>query len=108
MKMEQAPMPIERIHIKPQAGAAFTLKRGQTIRIIDVEGQQVSDLFCFAKDHSEEYLSAGHTIDYNGKLFLSKGDVLYSNRSKPMFTIVADRVGRHLIMYPPCSQAIGG
>lgn len=91
-------------HIEPQSGLAFTIKQGQTIRITDVAGQQVADLFCFAQDEPEECLSSGHTTDYNGKLFLSTGNVLYSNRSNPMFTIVADDVGRHIMLYAPCSQ----
>ncbi len=104
MKLNKSTKPPERIRIEPQTGAAFILKQGQIIRIIDVEGEQVSDLFCFAKDELEEVLSSGHTTDYNGKLFLSEGDILYSSQSNPMFTIVADQVGRHFMLYAPCSQ----
>ena len=104
MKINDTSVPIKRFHIDPQSGAAFTIKQGQIIRITDVEGEQVSDLFCFAKDEIEEYLSSGHTSDYNGKLFLSKGDTLYSNRSNPMFTIVTDQVGKHIMLYATCSQ----
>jgi uncharacterized protein YcgI (DUF1989 family) len=104
MKINDTPIPIKRFHIDPQTGTAFTIKQGQIIRIIDVEGEQVADLFCFATGELEEYLSSGHTTDYNGKLFLSKGDTLYSNRSNPMFTIVADEVGKHVMLYAPCSQ----
>lgn len=104
MEMIESTNPQERIRIKPQTGTAFTLKQGQKIRIIDVEGGQVADLFCFAKDEVEEILSSGHTTDYNSKLFLSEGDILYSNQSNPMFSIVADQVGRHFMLYAPCSQ----
>ena len=104
MKINDPLIPIKRLRIDPQTGAAFTIKGGQTLRIIDVEGEQVADLFCFAKDDMEEYLSSGHTTDYNGKLFLSTADILYSNRSNKMFTIVADQVGRHIMLYAPCSQ----
>ena len=104
MKINDSSIPIRRFRIDPQTGAAFTIKQGQIIRIIDVEGEQVSDLFCFAKDEIKECLSSGHTTDYNSKLFLSKGDILYSNQSNPMFTIVADQVGNHIMLYAPCSQ----
>ena len=97
-------LPIHQVRIEPQTGTALTIKKGQTLRITDVEGEQVSDLFCFAHGDLEESLSSGHTTDYNGKLFLSKGDILYTNRSNPMFTIVADQVGRHIMQYAPCSQ----
>lgn len=98
--------PEKRFRIEPQTGAAFTIKHGQKIRIIDVEGEQVADLYCFEKEGIEEKLSSGHTTDYNNKLFLSKGDILYSNRSNPMFTIVADKVGKHIMLYAPCSQVM--
>ena len=55
-------------------------------------------------EENGEILSAGHTTDYNGKLFLSTGDILYSSKSNPMFTFVADQVGKHFMLYAPCSQ----
>jgi uncharacterized protein YcgI (DUF1989 family) len=96
--------PPTHIHIEPQSGTAFRVARGQTIRIIDVAGEQVADLICFNADDPNEGLSAGHTTDYNSKLFLSTGDVLYSIRSRPMLTIVTDPVGRQVMLYAPCSQ----
>ena len=35
---------------------------------------------------------------------MSEGDILYSNHSNPMFSIAADKVGRHIMLYAPCSQ----
>jgi len=102
--MKPIPQPVQQHHIAPQSGTAFIIKQGQIVRVIDVEGGQVSDLFCFAEKEREECLSSGQTTDYNGKLFLSKGDTLYSNRSNPMFTIITDQVGGHIMLYPPCSQ----
>ena len=104
--MNDSSNPVKRFRIEPQTGAAFTIKQGQKIRIIDVEGEQVADLYCFEKEEIEENLSSGHTTDYNGNLFLSEGDILYSNRSNPMFTIVADQVGKHIMLYAPCSQVM--
>ena len=102
--MQDASKPIKQIHIPPKTGTAFTIKAGQIARIIDVDGGQVADLFCCSKDQNDESLSSGHTIDYNGKLFLSTGDILYSSKSNPMFTFVADQVGKHFMLYAPCSQ----
>lgn len=104
MKLYDSAKPISRFQISPQTGTAFTIKQGQIVRIIDVEGEQVADLFCCSKDELDETLSSGHTTDYNGKLFLSKGDILYSSHSNPMFSIVADKVGNHIMLYAPCSQ----
>ena len=46
--------PISLFQISPQTGTAFTIKRGQIVRIIDVEGEQVADLFCFSKNNLDE------------------------------------------------------
>jgi len=104
MRRNKISQPTKRIHIDPQSGAAFTVKKGQIARIIDVEGEQVADMFCCAEDDVNERLSSGHTTDYNGKIFLSKGDSLYSNKSNLMFTIIDDLVGKHMMLYAPCSQ----
>ena len=90
--------------ILPQTGVAFTVQKDQIIRVIDVEGEQVADLVCFDRHDTKEYLSSGRSIDYNEKLFLSTGDMLYSNRSNPMLAIAQDPVGKHDFLFAPCSQ----
>lgn len=90
--------------IEPQRGTAFELPAGATLRVVDPLGEQVSDLFAFSASDSREYLSSGRSLDYAGKLWLTTGDVLYSNRSAPMLTIVEDAVGRHDFTLTPCSQ----
>ncbi len=90
--------------IEARTGSGFELKKGQRLRIIDIEGEQVADLMCFSFSDSEESLSSGRSTDYNGKLFLSNGDVLYSNRSNPLLTIETDQVGKHVFLFAPCSQ----
>jgi len=90
--------------LEPQTGTAFALKAGQTLRVIDLEGEQVADLTAFAQSDSSEWLSSGRSIDYANTIYLTKGHVLYSNRSRPMFTILADDVGRHDFLLTPCSR----
>ncbi|MDI1364998.1 MAG: urea carboxylase-associated family protein, partial [bacterium] len=51
-----------------------------------------------------EVISSGRTLDYAGKLYLTTGDPLYSNRSKVMLRIVEDTVGRHDFLLTPCSK----
>lgn len=90
-------------HIIPAAGGAgLRLSRGEELRIIDTEGGQSGDLFATSAD-GRERLSNGRTFDYGGKIYLTTGDVLWSDRSHPMLTIVADEVGRHDFLYAPCS-----
>jgi uncharacterized protein YcgI (DUF1989 family) len=95
---------LKKYHLEPQTGVGFMVQRGQIIRIIDVKGEQVSDLVCFAKGNTQEYLSSARSIDYGSKIYFSTGDTLYSNLSRPMLTITADRVGKHDFLFAPCSQ----
>ena len=90
--------------LEPQTGTAFELKAGQTLRVVDVEGEQVADLTAFARADTTEWLSSGRSIDYANTIYLTKGHTLYSNRSRPMFTIIADDVGRHDFLLTPCSR----
>ena len=95
---------IAQYHLKPQTGTAFNVQKDHIIRVIDVEGEQVSDLICFSERDKNEVLSSGRTIDYNEKIYFSTGDILYSNRSNPMLTIIDDLVGKHDFLFAPCSQ----
>ncbi|HVF02251.1 MAG TPA: urea carboxylase-associated family protein [Rubrobacteraceae bacterium] len=94
---------IARYRLEPQTGTGFSLDRGQVLRVIDPEGEQVSDLVAFAQADKSEWLSSGRSIDYNNTVYLTTGHLLYSNRSNPMLTILEDRVGRHDFLLTPCS-----
>lgn len=94
---------IERRHIAPQTGTALRLRRGQTLRIIDPTGEQVSDFVAFVDGNADEWLSSGRSIDYANTIYLTTGHTLYSNNSRPMLTIGADKVGRHDFLLTPCS-----
>ena len=87
----------------PATGRRLEIRRGQTLRIIDIEGDQVADLAVFNAKDPTESLSSGRTFDYNGTIFLSTGHDLYSNRSQVLFHITEDTAGRHDFLYAPCS-----
>ena len=101
---DAAMTPAGTVRIPPCSGRAFELEAGDELVVIDPEGQQVSDLTAFCRDDLDEYLSSGRSIDYASKLWLSTGDTLYSNRSRPMFTIIEDTCGRHDFTLTPCSK----
>jgi uncharacterized protein YcgI (DUF1989 family) len=88
--------------IPPGHGVGLLLKRGDQLRLVDPHGGQSGDLVAFSHDGAQR-LSNGRTFDYSGKIYLSTGDVLWSDRSNPMLTIVADAVGRHDFLYSSCS-----
>jgi len=84
-----------------------TLSRGQTLRIVDLEGKQAVDFLCYnARDYEDRY-AAADTMKINpGGIFLSTGTVLYSVGLTPLFTIVADTCGRHDTIGGCCSAAL--
>lgn len=88
--------------IPAASGTGLRLKQGERLKVIDPEGGQSGDLVAFSLDGSERF-SSGRTIDYGGKIYISAGDVLWSDRSRPMLTILSDDVGRHDFLYAPCS-----
>lgn len=90
--------------IEPCSARAVELEAGDELVVIDPMGQQVSDLVAFSRDDMAEYLSSGRSIDYAGKLWLTQGDLLFSNRSRPMFEIIEDTCGRHDFTLTPCSK----
>lgn len=93
----------QRFHVEPQTGLGLRIRRGQTLRITDPQGEQVSDLVSFADGNLGEWLSSGRSIDYANSIYLTTGHTLYSNRSRPMWAILEDTVGRHDFLLTPCS-----
>ena len=90
--------------LAPQTGTAFLLRAGQRLTVVDPTGEQVSDFFAVMDDDRDEWLSSGRTIDYANSTAVTTGSVLYSNRSRPMATVVEDTCGHHDLLLTPCSQ----
>lgn len=80
------------------------VKRGQILRMVDLEGNQAVDtIFYNAADPDERY-SLTHTIQAQGALYLGVGSVLMSSEGRPMLTIVADTCGRHDTLGGACAS----
>jgi hypothetical protein len=90
--------------IPPRSGTAFRASKGSLVTVIDPTGEQVADLLAFNADDVHEALSSGRTLDYASRIYLTTGDLLYSNRSNVMLEIVDDTVGRHDFLLTPCSK----
>ncbi len=79
------------------------LAKDETMRILDLEGNQAADtLFYSAADPGERY-SAVDTIREQGNVYLSAGSKLLSNLGNEMLTIVADTCGRHDTLGGACA-----
>jgi uncharacterized protein YcgI (DUF1989 family) len=92
------------IEIPARSGTAFIVERGAALAVIGPEGEQVADLVAFVADDPREHLSNGRTFDYEETLALTVGNRLWSNRSRPLLTIVRDDVGTHDFLLTPCSR----
>ena len=81
----------------------YQIEKGQTLRIVDLEGNQAADtLFFNARDYEERY-SAQDTIRAQANIYLTTGTTLMSNRGRAMLTIVADTCGRHDTLGGACA-----
>ncbi|GEA60982.1 urea amidolyase associated protein UAAP2 [Vibrio comitans] len=79
------------------------VKKGQTVRILDIEGNQAADtLFYNANDPSERY-SAIDTIREQGNVYLTAGTKILSDQGNVMLEIVADTCGRHDTLGGACA-----
>lgn len=71
---------------------AVKMTRGQTLRVIDVDGQQVMDYVAFNSQDPAERLSMVWTNMFNRSWKITQGHTLYTNRGNAMFKIVEDTV----------------
>ncbi|MAC69692.1 MAG: urea carboxylase [Gammaproteobacteria bacterium] len=79
------------------------LKLGQTLRILDLEGNQAADTLFFSLADPTERYSAMDTIREQGNLYLTAGTTLVSNFGNPLLDIVADTCGRHDTLGGACA-----
>lgn len=79
------------------------LKAGQTLRILDLEGNQAADTLFYSEANPTERYSAIDTIREQGNVYLTAGTVLWSNENNPMLEIVADTCGRHDTLGGACA-----
>ena len=91
--------------INPCSGMKIEVVKGQTIEIVDIDGGQVVDFFAEMRNHSDEFVSPGVTIDCNESLRLNVGDIIYSNKYTPMFRIIYDDVKEHDLIHPCCTTS---
>ena len=79
------------------------VKKGETLRILDLEGNQAADTLFYNADDPAERYSAMDTVREQGNVYLTAGSVLRSNRNRPMLEITADTCGRHDTLGGACA-----
>jgi uncharacterized protein len=79
------------------------LTKGQTLRIVDLGGNQAVDFLVYNADDATERYSATDTIVHQGNIFITTGTKLISNEGHVIMTVLADNVGRHDTSGGACS-----
>ena len=79
------------------------MRRGQTLRIVDTEGEQGVDFLCYAAANPEERYHAANTLKRAHTLRITTGHVLYSDVARPMMTVVGDSCFHHDTIAGCCS-----
>jgi len=98
------PGPIVHDEVVPaRAPWLHRVRRGETLRIVDLEGNQAVDFLIYAAGDDAERYSAQDTIAAQGNLFLRTGAVLLSNEGRAMMTITATNVAYHDTIGGACS-----
>lgn len=82
----------------------FEVKKGQTVRLHDLEGNQAVDTLFYSAANPRERYDAQRTLRRQNNAYLTSGSVLYSNLGNPLLTIVADTCGRHDTLGGACAQ----
>src|SRR5262245_36042919 len=91
------------IEVPGYQGRAVEVRKGDLVRITDVEGCQIGDLFLIARNDPMEIFSPALTRLVNFTPFPRVGEPFISSRRKPMVTLVADTSpGRHDMTFAPC------
>lgn len=84
-------------------GWMHELKKGQVLRIVDLEGNQAADTLFYNAEDPEDHYSAVATIAAQGNVYLTTGSTLLSESGKELLRIVADTCGRHDTIGGACS-----
>jgi urea carboxylase-associated protein 1 len=84
-------------------GFSHVVRRGQTLRIVDLEGNQAVDTLFFNAQNPAERYSAVDTIREQGAIYLSTGSPLMSTEGRVLLNITADTCGRHDTLGGACA-----
>lgn len=81
------------IEIPARRGKAAHVARGQHVRVINTHGEQVVDTWAFSRTDLSEFMSMEHTRAHSLHIVPRVGDVLRTNRRRPILTLVEDTSG---------------
>jgi uncharacterized protein YcgI (DUF1989 family) len=86
-------MNADTVEIPARRGKAAHVARGQDVLVINTHGEQVVDTWAFNRDDLGEFMSMEHTRAHTLRLVPQVGDILRTNRRRPILTLVEDTSG---------------
>jgi uncharacterized protein len=90
--------------VEARAPWAQRIAAGDTLRIVDLEGNQAVDFLVYSAADPGERYSAPDTIVEQGNIFLVAGTRLMSNEGRALMTVTATSCARHDTIGGACSQ----
>jgi len=81
--------------VPAEAPWSHIIRRGQTLRIIDSEGQQAVDALLYCVENPAERYSAQDTLRMQRSAYVGLGTALVSSNGRVMARITADSCGQH-------------
>jgi urea carboxylase-associated protein 1 len=98
---------IVRGEIVPAKGRwSARLEPGQTLKMIDTEGQQAIDFLCYSAELPFDRINIPTTVRLNKSLYITKGSKIYSDRARTMMSVLEDTCGFHDTLAGCCSCEI--
>ena len=96
---------IRSVDVPGYSGGWILAEAGHFVRVVDVEGVQIGDLFAVSSDDHGEFLSPSVTRLHNGNLFPKLGEPFFTNRDRPILTFIDDHSpGFHDMLYASCNR----
>ena len=104
--MAEAPEPSAVRHrrvVPPGRSWSGLVERGETLRIVDLIGEQAVDALLYAAADTAERYDAQLTVLAQASTVVTRGTRLLSNRGRVMMTVAADSLGAHDTLVGCCS-----
>jgi uncharacterized protein len=90
--------------VPARAGWSRVVVAGETLTIVDLEGNQAVDCLLYNAHDTAERYSAADTITAQRNVFLVAGTTLLSNEARPMMTITESTCAYHDTIGGACSR----
>jgi uncharacterized protein YcgI (DUF1989 family) len=94
------------VTVAAQSGQAVSVGRGELVRVVDVDGHQVGDMWAIDAAEPGRWLSASHTRDRCERLFPAVGEQFRDQYGEPILQLAADTSPGVHMFFPPCDPPL--